>query len=208
MDKIKLPMPVIVEGKYDKIKLSAVIDGTILTTDGFGIFTKTEKLALIRRLAGENGVIVLTDSDGAGKLIRSHITSAVPKDKIYQLYIPKIEGKERRKDAPSKEGYLGVEGMETAVLREIILKFCTSAGIDPTTGETDGGARTAGGITKTDFYEDGLTGCSDSRANRDALAAVLSLPSGMTANALLAAVNIICTKDEYRKAVGEAAQNY
>ena len=206
MDKIKLPIPVIVEGKYDKIKLSAVIDGTVITTDGFGIFTKAEKLALIRRLAGENGVIVLTDSDGAGKLIRSHITSAVPKDKVYQLYIPKIEGKERRKDAPSKEGYLGVEGMETSLLRDIIMKFCASVGIDGETGAVGGEPRKTGGITKADFYESGLTGAADSRANRDALAAVLSLPSGMTANALLAAVNIICTKDEYRKAVRRIAR--
>lgn len=207
MDKIKLPMPIIVEGKYDKIKLSAIVDGTIITTDGFGIFSKKEKRALISRLAAECGIIVLTDSDGAGKMIRSHITSAVPPDKIYQLYIPKIEGKERRKDAPSKEGYLGVEGMESSLLRELLLKFAVANGIDPLTGKSGEAVRSVGGITKTDFYTDGLTGARDSSARRDALAGVLSLPSGMTANALLAAVNILCDRDSYAEAVAKAEKN-
>ena len=114
-ERIKLSVPVIVEGRYDKAKLSEFLDANIICTDGFGIFNKKEKLALIKRLS-ENGVVVLTDSDGAGGVIRSHIMSAIPKDKIYNLYIPKIEGKEKRKNAPSKEGTLGVEGMNSDLL--------------------------------------------------------------------------------------------
>ena len=123
MEKLKIPYTIIVEGRYDKIKLSSVCDARIVTTDGFGIFKKQEKLSLIRALAKDLPVIVLTDSDGAGKLIRSHITSALPREKIIQLYIPQIEGKERRKTAPSAEGTLGVEGIDVDVLRNLFLPF-------------------------------------------------------------------------------------
>lgn len=124
MDKIKLGIPVITEGKYDKMTLSRVIDANIITTNGFGVFNSSEKRALIKRLSA-NGIVVLCDSDGAGKLIRSHISSLVPKDKLYQLYIPRIEGKEKRKTAPGAEGILGVEGMSDTVLFEIFEKFLT-----------------------------------------------------------------------------------
>ena len=110
--RIKIDRPVIVEGKYDKIKLQSVIDATIITTDGFGIFNRKEKLMLIRRLAAGSGVIVLTDSDGAGKVIRKYISSALPKEKVVHIYIPEIPGKEKRKQTPSKAGTLGVEGIE------------------------------------------------------------------------------------------------
>ena len=112
MEKLKIDRPIIVEGRYDKITLSAVLDAHVIPTNGFSIFNDQEKLALIRRLAAERGVIVLTDADGAGKLIRAHMSSALPKDRVIHLYTPAIEGKEKRKASPSKEGLLGVEGME------------------------------------------------------------------------------------------------
>ncbi len=197
MDKISLPMPIVVEGKYDKIKLSAVFDGCIITTDGFGIFNQKEKLALLRRLADKTGIIVLTDSDGAGKLIRSHLTSAIPPEKIFQLYTPRIDGKESRKEAPSKEGILGVEGMEAKLLYDLLAKFADANGYSGTP------AAPRAAVTKTDLYLDGFSGGTDSAAMRDRLAARLSLPTGMTANALLAAVNILITKDEYLRAIDE-----
>ncbi len=201
MSKIKLPIPVIVEGRYDKIKLSAVADGMIITTDGFGIFKKKEKQALIRSLAARGGIIVLTDSDGAGGVIRSHLAGIVPKDKIFNLYIPKIKGKESRKATPSKEGTLGVEGMSTEVLRGILIRFCEANGIGCDRG-ADGvgdadGLTVRGEVTKADFFAARLTGFPDSAARRDALAAMLGLPSGMTPNALLGAVNVLCARDEY-----------
>jgi len=201
MDKIKLPMPIVVEGKYDKIKLSSVFDGCILTTDGFGIFNKKEKLALIKRLAGKTGIIILTDSDGAGKLIRSHLSSAIPPEKIYQLYTPQIPGKEPRKSEASKEGLLGVEGMEAQLLYDLLKKFAEANGFD-SDGITESRTKNAD-VTKTDLYTDGFSGGPDSSRLRDELAAKLSLPAGMTANALLAAINILISKDEYDAAAAE-----
>ena len=117
---LDIPYPVIVEGKYDRLRLLSVCNAQIITTDGFGIFKKNEKLALIRRLSEKTPVILLTDSDGAGKIIRSHLTSAIPKERLIQLYIPKIEGKEKRKATPSAEGTLGVEGMERELLFSLL----------------------------------------------------------------------------------------
>ena len=197
MEKIKLNIPVIVEGKYDKITLGNVVDANIITTDGFGVFNNKEKRALIRRLS-ENGVIVMCDSDGAGKLIRSHLAGILPADKIYQLYVPQIEGKERRKAKASAEGFLGVEGMSSEVLRGVIESFLR---IHP---EIQGGAADSReAITKTDLYFAGLSGGDGSAARRDELARRLGLPAGMTANALLAAMNMIITRDEFLKTVCE-----
>ena len=187
MKKLTIPMPVIVEGRYDKIRLSNIIDAEILTTAGFGIFNHREKLDLIRALAAPCGIIVLTDSDGAGTLIRSHISSALPKDKVYHLYIPQIPGKERRKSAPSRAGTLGVEGMDDALLYEMFLPFAK-----------DGTAIVErGGISKADLFAFGLTGTDGSAAARDHLAAALHLPAGMTPNALLGALNVLCSKEEF-----------
>ena len=191
--KLSIPYPIIVEGKYDRLRLLSVCDAHIITTDGFEIFKKNEKLALIRQLSTRSPIILLTDSDGAGKLIRSHLTSAVPTDRLIQLYIPRIEGKEKRKAAPSAEGTLGVEGMERALLTDLLAPFET-------------GDRIAAGrdnpLSKTDFYTDGLSGGNDSAAKRDILAKKLSLPSGMTANALLAALRMLISYDEYLSLVG------
>lgn len=192
-EKLKIPYPVIVEGKYDRLRLISVIDAHIITTDGFGIFNKKEKTALLRALAKAGQVIVLTDSDGAGKLIRSHISGCLPKDKIINLYTPEIFGKEKRKAEPSAEGKLGVEGMERELLYKLFL---------PYTDENAGARGLENPLSKTDFYEDGLSGGKDSSERRDALAVKLGLPKGMTANALLAAVKMICSYEEYLAAVG------
>ena len=188
-EKLHIPYPVIVEGKYDKIRLSGVIDGVILTTAGFGVFNHKEKLALIRKLAEPGGVIVLTDSDGAGKVIRSHITSALPKEKVHHLYIPQIPGKERRKSAPSKEGTLGVEGMDDGLLRDLFAPFAADSPV----------AIARGGITKADLFALSLTGADGAAARRDRLCTRLGLPVGMTPNALLDAVNILYDKDSFTK---------
>lgn len=189
MERIKLPIPVIVEGRYDKAKLADIIDGQIITTDGFGIFNKKEKMALIRRLS-TNGIVVLTDSDGAGGVIRGHLKSALPADKIYNLYIPKIKGKEKRKKTASKEGTLGVEGMKNDLLYELFRSFADDHIFNCSN-------KSVGGITKTDFFQVGMSGGSDASKRRDQLAEHFSLPSGMTANALLSALNLLCCKEEF-----------
>ncbi|MBQ4091264.1 MAG: DUF4093 domain-containing protein [Clostridia bacterium] len=187
MEKLKIALPIIVEGKYDKIKIDSIADATVIQTDGFGIFKSHERLALIRSLAEKSQIIVLTDSDGAGKVIRSHITGTIPKDRMIQLYVPQVTGKERRKAVPSKEGYLGVEGTDADVLRRLLEPF-----------STDGGCAARGQeITKLDMFEAGLSGGKDSAARRDALAERLGLPKGMTANALLAALNVLIGREEF-----------
>lgn len=188
-EKLLIPLPVIVEGKYDKMKLTSVIDAVIITTDGFGIFKKKEKVALIKKLS-ERGVILLCDSDGAGGVIRRRIMDSVPKEKIYNLYIPKIEGKERRKKAPSKEGTLGVEGMDEGLLREMFSSLAERLGIDTATGDV-GEVKRREAVTKADLYEFGLTGGRESAALRDRLCEMYGLPDGMTPNALLGALNIL-----------------
>ncbi len=229
-EKLKLDLPVIVEGKYDKITLSAVLDATIIPTGGFSIFKNHEKMALIRRLGEAGGVIVLTDSDGGGKLIRSHLSSALPKDKIFHLYTPAIAGKEKRKREAGKEGLLGVEGMDADRLWQLFLPFATNA--PPLNGENAerGTARTADSkrghatenaapllrrtlpprerrlVEKRDLYADGLSGGGGAAARRDRLAALFDLPHGMTANALLEAINLLYTYEEYRTAVAQLGQ--
>ena len=188
MEKLKIDLPIIVEGKYDKIKIKSIADACVIQTDGFGVFKNTERLALIRQLAKKSKIIVLTDSDGAGKVIRSHITSAIPKDRLIQLYTPQVKGKERRKDAPSAEGFLGVEGAEADVLRRLLEPFASGV----STWDSDREE-----ISKADFYEAGLTGGEGSAERRDAFALSLGLPKGMTPNALLAAVNVMMSREEF-----------
>lgn len=196
-EKLQIPYPVIVEGKYDRQRLECVMVGKILTTDGFGIFKKKELLGLFRKLAEKTPLILLTDSDGAGKLIRSHITSAIPKERLIQLYIPKIEGKEKRKSEPSAEGTLGVEGMEQELLSDLLAPFADPEKVLQNREENP--------LSKTDLYLDGLTGKEDSRIRRDELAKRLGLPSGMTPDALLSALRILLTYDEYLTLVGRNA---
>ena len=196
--KLHIPYPILVEGKYDRLRLLCVCDAHVITTDGFEIFKKHEKLSLLRQLALKTPIIVLTDSDGAGKLIRSHVTSAIPPERLIQLYIPKIKGKEKRKNVPSAEGTLGVEGMDTDLLYSLLAPF---------ENEKAFVAAKENPLSKTDFYIDGLSGKDNSVAARDALASKLSLPAGMTANALLAALKILISYDEYLALVGRENKN-
>lgn len=195
--RVSLPvlrMPVIVEGRYDKSAVLGIFSGTVITTDGFGIFNSKEKQALIRRIS-KNGIILLTDSDGGGKQIRSFLTGILPKEKLYHLYIPRIEGKEKRKTHASKEGVLGVEGVGGDVLRRLLAPFTQS----------DAGER-VGGITKTDLYTLGLFGKDNSSERRDRLCEALELPTGMNAKALLSALNIITDIEKLRSLTGELAK--
>lgn len=199
MEKLKIPYPIIVEGKYDREKLLRICDGLVIKTDGFGVFKKDEKAALIRALARENKIIVLTDSDGGGRVIRSHISALVPKEKLIQLYIPRIEGKEKRKAEPSKEGVLGVEGMDNDLLYNLLKPFSEGA-------DKDNAQRmrkiSENPLSKVDFYIDGLTGAENSSQKRDEIAAKFGLPTAMSPNALLEALRAISTYDDYILAVG------
>ena len=189
-EKIKIDLPIIVEGKYDKIKLDSILDAKIITTGGFGIFNSDEKKALIKKLCA-NGVILLCDSDGAGKVIRAHIKSFLPPDKVINLYIPKIEGKEKRKREGSKEGTLGVEGIDANILRDLFRKYESAAEISRTP------------ITKRDFYIHGLSGGENSASLREKLAEKYGLPSKMSTNALLDALNIISSLEEFERFASE-----
>ncbi|MBR1392349.1 MAG: DUF4093 domain-containing protein [Ruminococcus sp.] len=187
MEKLKLSQAVIVEGKYDKIKLSAILDAVIITTEGFHIFDDSETAKLIKKYASTAGIIILTDSDAAGFRIRSHIKSICPEGKITNIYIPDVYGKEHRKAAPSKEGKLGVEGIDVQVLRELFVKAGAAAENSPQEEK----------LTMQDFFELGLSGGSGSSVLRRALAAQLSLPERITAKAMLDAVNTIYGKSEF-----------
>ena len=194
MERLKIPYPVIVEGRYDKLRLESVIEAHIIPTDGFGIFKKEEKASMLRALAQKTPLILLTDSDGAGKLIRSHLTSVLPHERVIQLYVPRISGKEKRKKEVSAEGILGVEGMERTLLYELFAPYADSEAVANRMAENP--------LSKTDFYRDGLTGGDGSREKRDELCLRLGLPTGMTPNALLAALRVLCTYEEYCALVG------
>ncbi len=182
MEKIKTDKIILVEGKYDKIKLSSFIDGVIMTTSGFAVFNNEEKCNLLRKLASEKGIIILTDSDGAGFVIRNKLKGIIGADgDIINLYIPKVEGVEDRKKTPSKQGLLGVEGIDAPVLKEIFEK----AGV--LTDKTSDSKK----YTKTDLYCLGYSGKEDSSSKRDEVLSKNGLPCGMSANAFLEAVNLL-----------------
>ena len=185
---VKIREAIVVEGRNDKNTLSQIVDTAIFETAGFGIFKNKEQMALLRRVAKSRGLIVFTDSDGAGFVIRNHIKSAIPGEYLKHAYIPDIPGKERRKAAPGKEGKLGVEGMS----REIILEALRAAGA---TIEGEAAVSTSR-ITKQDLVELGLSGGANSAAKRSALLKKLELPEHMSANAMLQALNILYTLEE------------
>lgn len=187
---IKVREAIVVEGKYDKIRLSSLVDGIIIETNGFGIFRDREKVEYLRRLADERGLLVLTDSDGAGFVIRGKISSCIPKAQVKHAYIPDILGKERRKAAPSKEGKLGVEGMELNVLKEALVH--AGATIDCDDYSKSDGEK----ITKADLYELGFSGGEGSEARRKALQKRLGLPERLSANGLLQALNALYSREE------------
>ena len=186
--KLVLDRPIVVEGKYDKIRLSSLVEGTILCSDGFGIFKAKEKAAMIRRIAQKNGIIVLTDPDGGGLVIRNYFRSILPRDKLVHLYIPMIPGKERRKDAPSREGLLGVEGMDTELLHELLLPY--AVGTPP--------QEKGRPVTRADLYEDGLMGGQGSAEKRKTLCRAASLPDNLSTTALLEALNLLYDYREYQ----------
>lgn len=187
--KLKIDMPIVVEGKYDKIKLDSILDARIITTGGFGVFSSDDMRAFLKRLAEKTRLIVLTDSDGAGRVIRNHLKSFLPPEAMINLYIPDILGKEKRKKSPSKAGTLGVEGMEAELLRQLFAPY--AADTPPTKAKCQ--------ITKAQLYEDGLLGKSNSKARRIALAARLSLPKELSSNAFLDALNMLCSYEEYKE---------
>lgn len=190
----KIKEVIVVEGRYDKNTLAQVVDATVVTLGGFSVFNDREKLAFLRRLAEKQGLIVLTDSDGAGFVIRNYLKGALPKEQVKQAYIPDIRGKERRKRAPGREGKLGVEGMRPDVLLEA-LRRCGATFLD---GTEETGPEKAP-ITKADLFELGLTGGPDSAAKRRALLKRLDLPERLTANGLLEALNLLYDPESLRR---------
>ena len=180
---------IVVEGRYDKNALSQVVDATIITLGGFAVFNDREKLAFLRRLAEQRGLIVLTDSDGAGFVIRNYLKGALPRDRVKQAYIPDIPGKERRKRTPGKEGKLGVEGMRPEVLLEA-LRRCGA------TFQGEEAPVRSAELTKADMMEKGLVG-PGSAARRQQVLKELELPEHLTANGLLEAMNLLLSREEF-----------
>ena len=190
MEKILIDLPIVVEGKYDKIKLSSLVEAQIVTTDGFGLFKSDEKKLLFRRLAEPKGLIVLTDSDGAGLVIRNYFKSILPEEKLIHLYIPRVRGKEKRKMKPGKEGLLGVEGIDADLLRKILSPYATDRILPRRFG-----------LTKAAFYADGFSGRDDSAEKRKKLAEKLGLPDNLSANALLGAINLLLDEKTYQEVI-------
>ena len=186
---VKIQEAIVVEGKYDKNTLSQVVDAPIFQTDGFSIMKDKTQLELLRRVAQKRGLIVFTDSDGAGFVIRNYLKGAIPADQLKHAYIPDIFGKERRKDAPGKEGKLGVEGMPP----DIIIQSLRRAGA---TFDEGGIRKEREELTKQDFFELGLSGSAGSQQKRRKLLRYLQMPEHMSSNAMLQALNLLYTKDE------------
>lgn len=192
---LRLKQAIIVEGKYDKIKLESVVDAVILTTEGFGIYKDREKLSLIRAFAERDGIVILTDSDAAGFQIRNFLRGSIPNGKIYHAYIPDVFGKETRKEKPSKEGKLGVEGFSP----EALAKALEEAGI----GGESAPAVLAPWLSLADLMDDGLCGGSGSNALRKALLKKLGLPERLNTKGLLEVLNRLYQPEEYRAALHE-----
>ena len=192
---VKIKEAILVEGRYDVNTLHQVVDATIFETAGFGIFKDRQKMDMLRRVAEKRGLIVLTDSDGAGFVIRNHVKSAIPGKYLKHAYIPDVLGKEKRKAAPGKEGKLGVEGMRP----DILLESLRQAGATIEGEET--APQKAAAITKQDFCDWGLSGGPDSGEKRRLLLKRLDLPEHMTANALLQAVNLLYTREELEEII-------
>lgn len=184
---IKVKEAVIVEGKYDKIKLSNILDGLIVEINGFGIYKDKNRIKFIRKLAEERGIIIITDSDHSGFQLRNFIASSVGKDKVKHIYIPDVYGKEKRKDKPSKEGKIGVEGISDDVLRELFEKG----------GVVCLDANSENRITNYDLFEAGLSGAPNATQNKKKLLKKLNLPEFLSTNSLLSYLNSVMTGDEF-----------
>ena len=185
---LKIKEAIVVEGRYDKNTLSQIVDAPILETSGFGIFKDREQMSFLRQVAERRGLIVFTDSDGAGFVIRNHIKSAIPGKYLKHAYIPDVYGKEKRKAAPGKEGKLGVEGLPPEILLDALRR--AGATIE---GQDSPGKK---GITKQDLMARGLSGGANAGAKRQLLLKKLGLPERMSANAMLQALNLLCTPEE------------
>lgn len=195
---LNISLPIIVEGKYDKIKILSIANAYVIVLNGFSIFNDKEMQQFIKKIA-KNGIIILTDSDGAGLNIRGKLNSFLSPDRVYNLYIPSVLGKEKRKDSPSKEGLLGVEGMSSDILIKLLSPFDSSV---PKENKM---------LTKTDFYFLGLSGKKDSKEKRKYLCSCLSLPSNISSNALLDAINLLISEEDFNEAmekVNEKWKNY
>ena len=197
---IRIREAIIVEGRYDKNTLAQVVDAPILETSGFGIFHDSQRMALLRRLAETRGIIVLTDSDGAGFVIRNRIKGAIPRQYVKHAYIPDVYGKEKRKKQAGKEGKLGVEGMPPQVLERVLRQ----AGATFLDGEGES-APAKEPITKADLFALGLTGGPDSAAKRQVLLKRLDLPEHLTANGMLEALNLLYDRETLEQAMQEEA---
>ena len=194
-EKKKISLPILVEGKYDKNTLLQIFDATVITLGGFGVFNSKEKQHLIRRIA-KNGIIVLTDSDGGGRQIRSFLLGILPPNLVHNVYIPTVKGKEKRKTKASKSGLLGVEGMGRDVLEKILSPFIDDGGRVTFSDEND-----AKEITKSDLFADGLSGGENSSAQRARLLKHFDLPEDLTAKAMLEALNMLVGYSRYKEAV-------
>ncbi len=189
---IKIKEAVIVEGKYDKMRLKGVIEATIIETNGFRIFKDKEKVSLIKKLAEKQGIVILTDSDSAGFVIRNYLKGMIAENKIKNAYIPQIAGKEKRKDKPSKEGFLGVEGIDEKLLTEVLSR----AGVTLCDSISD--TVSVKNITVTDLFNLKLSGCSDSKKRRNDLLDYLELPPYISTKALLEILNSLFTLEQLK----------
>lgn len=188
-NKMRLRHPVAVEGKYDKIRLSNLVETPIIVLGGFSVFHDAQKKALLKRICTENGLILLADSDRAGAFIRSKLKGILTEGNVYQVYAPQLAGKERRKQTPSADGLLGVEGIDCETLREVLAPF-----------EVGAGEPVLAGITKAMWYADGFSGGEGSSERRKQLAKAIGLPDNLSSGALLEAVNLTCSVERYEKA--------
>ncbi len=196
-EKPRLCRPVLVEGKYDKIKLDSLFDATVITCDGFALFRQKDKIAMLRRIAKEKGLLVLTDPDGGGIQIRAFLRGALPKDCVTHLYVPKIKGKEKRKETASKEGYLGVEGMDADRLRALLAPYTESA------DKKEEGTQP---LTRVRLYADGFSGGAGAKEKRASLLAALDLPTDLPANAMTEAINLLGGLPVYEDALSRIAK--
>lgn len=193
---LKINEAIIVEGTYDKIKLGGIVDATIVTTDGFDIFKNKKKAELIKMLSEKNGIVILTDSDRAGFQIRNYVKNIAGNGSVKHAYIPDIKGKEKRKDKPSKEGFLGVEGVsDDAIIKALVECGCTEALASKSANEIF--------ITKKHLFADGLSGGADSADKRRKLTRKLKLPDRISANMLLDVLNQLYSYEEYKELISK-----
>jgi ribonuclease M5 len=197
VEKPVIPYPIAVEGKYDKIKITSLFEARVFVTDGFGVFRREDKVAFFRKLTEKAPLIVLTDSDGAGTVIRNYFNSILPKEKLIHIYTPAIKGKERRKTAPSKAGNLGVEGIDAVILRDLLAPYVQNG-----EGTEAPAAVPRGSITKADLYAVGLSGRPESAVKRREFALSIGFPEDISATALLAALELLYTKEEFFELMG------